>query len=138
MLETRFAITIVGTVIDDPLTSAIAVAGMTLGLLMAQAVSKPFLQTPEQEAHWSSANKMALIIYACTLAFLLVGLVSILNDPVGDGLGYLLSLLAMIALFIPVILTVRIAQGVDVGSGDYSDGTRVITQNPVREDASTE
>eukprot|EP01043_Picozoa_sp_COSAG02_P009656 COSAG02_NODE_330_length_24501_cov_39.465850_23_plen_140_part_00 len=43
-------------------------------------------------------NKMAVVSYACTLVFLLVGLVSILSGPVDGGFGHLLTSLDLIAL----------------------------------------
>lgn len=133
MLEVRFAIMIIGSVIGDPLISALLVAAATSGLLVIQAVSKPFLETPEQEAHWSSVNKLAVVSYACTLVFLLVGLVSILSGPVGGGFGHLLSSLGLIALAIPVILTARIIQGVDHVGSDDDLSNRATAENPIND-----
>lgn len=131
VLEVRFAIMTIGAVFDDPLISALLVAAATLGLLVMQAVSKPFLETPEQEAHWSSVNKMAVVSYACTLVFLLVGLVSILSGSVDGAFGHLLTSLGLIALGMPAILTVRIAQGVDHVGSDDDSSNRATAENPI-------
>ena len=42
---------------------AVLIILVSLGLLAMQAKFKPFLETPEQATHWSSANKMAQLGY---------------------------------------------------------------------------
>ena len=48
---------------------------------------------------------------------LLVGLIATLGAPLGDAIAILLALPALVALFVPLTLTVIIIKGVDVGDG---------------------
>ena len=121
MLEVRSMTTLIGSFIDDPLTAVLLVIVITLGLLVMQIKFKPFHETPEEAAHWSSANQMSVLGYVCTLAILVVGLASILCAPLGDIATLLLSLSALVALMVPLILTVIIStRGVDVDGGDQA------------------
>ena len=49
---------------------------------------------------------------------LLVGLIATLGAPLGDAIAILLALPALVALFVPLTLTVIIIKGVDVGDGE--------------------
>lgn len=107
MLEARFLTMFIGVITqDDPIVGALIVIAVTTGLLAAQIISKPFLETPEEASHWSSSNKMGVLAYVCQLVVLAVGLTSIMADDLDDTAALLLSIPALVALVVPLALTV--------------------------------
>ena len=130
MLEARFATVIVGNTVDDPLAGACLVVLFMLGLLAMQAGFKPLRETQEEAEHWSSPNKMSLLASACTLVISLVGLVSVMSNPDG-AVGLLLSLLAVMALITPLVLTIIASSG---AKSTKSDETSIAVTNPLHND----
>lgn len=66
VLLTRFSTIFMGSAAEidrAPTAGAVSVIIITLVLLAMQTKFKPFQETPEQAAHWSSANKMAQLGY---------------------------------------------------------------------------
>ena len=107
MLEVRFLTIFIG--IADPITSASLVIAITLGLLIMQARLKPFRESAEEAAHWSSCNKMGAVGYISQLVVLAVGLLSIiLADSLSNAVEVLLTLVAVVALLVPLALTGKI------------------------------
>ena len=116
MLAARFLTMFIGSprlIIGSslpPIVGALMVIAISLGLLAAQIASKPFLETPEEAAHWSSSNKMGVLAYVCQLVVLAVGLTSIMADDLDDTATVLLSIPALVALVVPLALTVIIVR----------------------------
>eukprot|EP01046_Picozoa_sp_COSAG06_P026536 COSAG06_NODE_2287_length_7155_cov_20.776927_8_plen_350_part_00 len=113
MLEVRFLTIFIGwhgKYAADPITSASLVIAITLlGLLIMQACLKPFRESVEEAAHWSSCNKMAAVGYISQLVVLAVGLLSIiLADSLSNAVEVLLTLVAVVALLVPLMLTGKI------------------------------
>jgi hypothetical protein len=109
MLEVRFLTIAIGEIAEDPVTAASLVITITLGLLIMQAKLAPFRESAEEAAHWSSCNKMGTVGYTSQLVVLAVGLLcAILGDSVSKTVGVLLSLVAVVALVVPLALTVKI------------------------------
>lgn len=112
MLEVRFTTMFIGSPIGiDVMGStgqdtALAVIAITLCLLIIQAVLKPYMETAEEAAHWSSPNKMGIVGYLSQLVVLVVGVLSIMfEDSQDDAIGVVLSLVAAVALVLPLGLT---------------------------------
>eukprot|EP01043_Picozoa_sp_COSAG02_P060309 COSAG02_NODE_7851_length_2818_cov_1.966900_3_plen_140_part_00 len=103
MLEARFAMMGAGT-LARPTPAAITSIFVTSALLAMQVKHKPFLESKEEAGHWSSPNTMAVIAYVCQLMMLAVGLVSLLWQ-IDDDVGLVLSMVAVVPLFIPIFLT---------------------------------
>lgn len=112
------------TLIQAPIIAMFFVTIFTLVLLVMQKRVKPFREAPGEAGHWSSPNKMAELGYICQLVILMVGLVAILGAPLGDAFSLVLALPALVALAIPITLTVIILRGVDVG-GEEATGVQV-------------
>ena len=109
MLEVRFLTIFIGKNVADPITSASLVIAITLGLLIMQARLKPFRESAEEAAHWSSCNKMGAVGYISQLVVLAVGLLSIiLADSLSNAVEVLLTLVAVVALLVPLTLTGKI------------------------------
>ena len=108
MLEVRFVTMFVGPVVSDPLLSASLVFAITLCLLLTQAMLKPYKETAEDAAHWSSANKMGTVGYSSQLVVLAVGLLCIiLGDSASEAVKIVLTLIAVVALMVPLALTAK-------------------------------
>ena len=111
VLEARFLTMFIGASTPDaPVVGALMVIAVSLGLLAAQILFKPFLETPEEAAHWSSSNKMGMLAYVCQLVVLAVGLTSIMADDLDDTATVLLSIPALVALVVPLALTAIIVR----------------------------
>lgn len=112
MLESRFVTLFIGSFSKkDSLDAALVVFVITLAQLVLQQCFKPFRETAEEAAHWSSANRMAVTSYACQLVVLLVGVVSIFLGPAvaeNQALSLALGIVAVVALAAPLTLTVMI------------------------------
>lgn len=109
MLEVRFVTMFVGTFVSDPLLSASLVFAITLCLLLTQAMLKPYKETAEDAAHWSSANKMGTVGYSSQLVVLAVGLLCVtLGDSASEAVKIALTLIAVVALMVPLSLTAKI------------------------------
>ncbi len=108
MLEVRFLTMFIGSSEVNPIDSALLVMAITLGLLIMQACLKPFRESAEEAAHWSSCNKMGIVGYISQLVVLAVGLLCILADPLSDAFEVLLTLVAVVALLVPLALTGKI------------------------------
>ena len=109
MLEVRFLTMFIGKYVADLITSASLVIAITLGLLIMQACLKPFRESAEEAAHWSSCNKMGIVGYISQLVVLAVGLLcTILADSLTDAVEMLLTLVAVVALLVPLTLTGKI------------------------------
>ena len=111
MLEVRFITIFVGGLVTavSPLVAASLVIIITLCLLLMQTKLKPYKETAEDAAHWSSANKMGTVGYISQLVVLGVGLLcAILDDSVSEAIKIALSLIAVVALLIPLTLTAKI------------------------------
>ena len=80
---------------------------VTTVMLIMQLASRPFVETAEEASHWSAANKMAALSYVCQLVILVVGFVDV-NDTGGLGLGGILTVLALVSLLLPLVLTLII------------------------------
>lgn len=112
VLEARFLTIVIGQ-FDRlyPITSASLVIAITLGLLIIQACLKPFRESAEEAAHWSSCNKMAIVGYTSQLVVLAVGLLcTILADSLSNAVEVLLALVAAVALLVPLTLMVKIVE----------------------------
>ena len=111
MLEVRFLTIFIGKYVADPITSASLVIAITLGLLIMQARLKPFRESAEEATHWSSCNKMGTVGYISQLVVLAVGLLSIiLADSLSNAVEVLLTLVAVVALLVPLTLTAKIIE----------------------------
>jgi uncharacterized membrane protein len=112
VLESRFVTLFIGSFSKkDSLDAALVVFVITLAQLILQQCFKPFRETAEEAAHWSSANRMAVTSYACQLVVLLVGVVSIFLGPAvaeNKALSLALGIVAVVALAAPLTLTVMI------------------------------
>ena len=109
MLEVRFLTMFIGNSEVNPIDSALLVMAITLGLLIMQACLKPFRESAEEAAHWSSCNKMGAVGYISQLVVLAVGLLCItLADSLSDVVEVLLTLVAVVALLVPLALTGKI------------------------------
>ena len=109
MLEVRFATIFVGGLVSNALVSASLVFAITLGLLLMQAKLKPYKETAHDVAHWSSANKMGTVGYSSQLVVLAVGLLCIiLGDFTSEAVKIVLTLIAVVALMVPLALTAKI------------------------------
>ena len=109
MLEVRFATILVGGFVSNALVSASLVIAITLGLLLMQAKLKPYKETAHDVAHWSSANKMGTVGYSSQLVVLAVGLLCIiLGDITSEAVKIVLTLIAVVALMVPLALTAKI------------------------------
>ena len=109
MLEVRFATIFVGGLVSNALVSASLVFTITLGLLLMQAKLKPYKETAHDAAHWSSANKMGTVGYSSQLVVLAVGLLCvILGDFTSEAVKIVLTLIAVVALMVPLALTAKI------------------------------
>ena len=109
MLEVRFATIFVGGFVSNALVSASLVIAITMGLLLMQAKLKPYKETAHDAAHWSSANKMGTVGYSSQLVVLAVGLLCIiLGDITSEAVKIVLTLIAVVALMVPLALTAKI------------------------------
>ena len=107
MLEARFATSLIGSFTQaQPIVGALISIIITSALLVLQTKQEPFLETSAAAAHWSSANRMAVVAYGCQLVVLAVGLLSILVAPLGDVIAVLLALPALAALVVPLAATI--------------------------------
>lgn len=108
MLEVRFVTMYIGAFGADPITGALVVIAITLCLFIAQVRLKPFKETAEEAAHWSSSNKMGTVGYISQLVVLTIGLLSaMLVDSPSPIANVLLSAVAVVALLIPLGLTAK-------------------------------
>ena len=109
MLEGRFLTMLIGVLVTDPIVAASWVIAITVALLSMQATLKPFHESAEQAAQWSSCNKMSIVSYSSQLVVLVVGLVNIIwHGSLSSTITWLLSLVAVVALVIPLVLTGKI------------------------------
>ena len=119
VLEARFATIFVGRFVPDvikddfgrkagALVSALLTIAITLWLLHMMAKLKPYRETAEDAAHWSSANKMGTLSYNSQLVVLAVGLLCIiLGDSASEAIKIVLTLIAVVALMVPLALTAK-------------------------------
>lgn len=103
VLESRFVTMAAGAILYPTIACGVCIF-VTVAILGLHIKLKPFLTTPEEEAHWSSANKMGTLGLICTLVMLFVGLKSLINPDDGGGLDFF-SLVGVVALVLPLILT---------------------------------
>ncbi len=109
VLEVRFLIIIIGGLIMDPIISALAAIVITLCLLIMHVWFKPYKETAKEAAHWSSSNRMGTVSYCTQLVVLAVGfLCNMMGDSLSNSLNVMLSLVAVVALSIPLALTGKI------------------------------
>jgi len=88
-----------------PAASAVFSVLVTSTLLLLVIKRKPFLESEEEAGHWSGPNQMSIIAFVCQLIMLAVGMVSIFAGPIEGAAGVLLSLIATVPLFVPLVLT---------------------------------
>ena len=106
ILEMRFLTILIGALVMDPIVAAWLVITITVALLCVQAKLKPFRESREEAEHWSSCNKMSVVCYSSQLVVLVVGLVNIiLYGSWSSTIRLLLSLVAVVALVVPLVLT---------------------------------
>lgn len=108
MLEVRFLTIFIGGFVR-PIGAASLIIAITLGLLVKHAELRPFRESESEAAHWSSSNKIGTVGYVSQLVVLAVGLLcAILGDSLSEAVGVLLSLVAVVALVVPLALTLKI------------------------------
>ena len=91
----------------DPVAAVCVGIVLTVVMLGLQHVNKPFMESEEEAEHWSSPNKMATLAYICQLIVMIAGLASdnsSADTVAGVALHVALSLIVMIALFLPLSL----------------------------------
>lgn len=137
VLESRFATIFIGSFMHDSLLAAIFIIVVTLGLFITHIKLKPFLETIDEATHWSSANQMGVLGYVCTLVILMIGLVSILGDPLDETVALVLALLALLVIMLPLALTVVIIMGVHDGDLAHGEENDVLGEDSVAEEVSS-
>ena len=136
MLEMRFATIFVGAFVLDALVSASLVIAITLCLLLMQAKLKPYKETVEDAAHWSSANKMGTLGYSSQLVVLAVGLLCvILGDSASEAVKIVLALIAVVALMVPLVLA---AKAIAMNKDTYVDVATAVVSNVLQDSSSDE
>ena len=136
MLEVRFITMFVGGFVTDPLVAAPLVIAITLCLLLMQAKLKPHRETAEDAAHWSSANKMGTVGYSSQLVVLGIGLLcAFLGDSVSEAVQIVLTLIAVVALLVPLALTAKI---IAMNKGTYVDAATDVVSNVLHKSGSGE
>ena len=136
MLEVRFATILVGGFVSNALVSASLVIAITLGLLLMQAKLKPYKETAHDVAHWSSANKMGTVGYSSQLVVLAVGLLCIiLGDFTSEAVKIVLTLIAVVALMVPLALTAKI---IVLNKDEYMGIATAVVSNVLHDSTSDE
>ena len=89
-IEARFATLVAGSLIEDKNTSVLSILGIAVCMLVLQVVFKPFRETDQEKAKWTSTNHVGVLSYACQVIVLLCGLTSLSRnpEPVLDGDAY--------------------------------------------------
>lgn len=99
---------------------------VTTTMLTLQLRFKPFLESKDEAAHWSSPNKQAVLCYIASLTFMTVGFLAQVSEPDSDSFAsILLSFVAIAALLTPLAMSVIIV-GQTYGclsGGPNRDGT---------------
>jgi hypothetical protein len=76
-IEARFATLVAGSLIEDKNTSVLSILGIAVCMLVLQVVFKPFRETDQEKAKWTSTNHVGVLSYACQVIVLLCGLTSL-------------------------------------------------------------
>jgi hypothetical protein len=139
-LENRFAVIIAEQMLDPVAAVCVGIV-LTVVMLGLQHVNKPFMESEEEAEHWSSPNKMATLAYICQLIVMIAGLASdnsSADTVAGVALHVALSLIVMIALFLPLSLAaimlrqVRQAALLELQDADDSSETINVVNRPAR------
>ena len=126
----------VGGFVSNVLVSPSLVIAITLCLLLMQAKLKPYRETAEDAAHWSSANKMGTLGYSSQLVVLAVGLLCvILGDSASEAVKIVLALIAVVALMVPLVLT---AKAIAMNKDTYVDVATTAVSNILQDSSSDE
>jgi hypothetical protein len=107
---------------------------VTLLMLGLQLRYKPFLESSDEAAKWSSPNKQSALAHIATIVILLIGLVSLTSstDPHG-GLADVLALIGIVAVLTPAAMTFAIFILSKTQSEPSESAGAKVTVNPLAE-----
>ena len=106
---------------------------VTTTILAMQLCFKPFLETEEEAAPWSSPNKQAGLSYAASITFFIVGLVLHVSEADGDGAAAgLLSVVAILAVLALTAMTVAVWKHSTPFHATHRSSSKVDTSASVR------